>query len=613
MNQEFENKDINFEQSGYTPPAWLSKSKHPESVSSDNVQDVSYSPVNPTDSVSPNVSVADPVSPVYSAETTQSASPVQPAYTTPPAPHSEFVVPPPAHTMPQAYSAPPPPHHEAMQYHASTMQPTPQPIERPAQPAGYVSSGVPEWSFKRRSEMRPPAQSEPSYREASYRTADNMSNMYTPGLGTNRPYTGSYARRNEDVAPAPPAQPRAPGKAGRFFRALCLVIVCALVSAAATYLVMEYRTEPIVNQVVLGGPGIAATDSGDTRSATMISSSGGMAPEYIYDMALTQVVGIKIEVPTVGIFGTIGSSTAAGSGFIISSDGYILTNFHVIEPAQSHQLPISVIKSDGSEFLAEVVGYEIANDVALLKIDATDLNPVILGNSDDIRVGHTVFAIGNPFGNLVYTMTDGIISALDRDVTVEGIIINTFQFSAAVNRGNSGGPIYNANGEVIGIVTAKMARADVEGIGFAVPINDAIEIATGLIEFGYITGRPMLGITGMTVTRPLAEYYDLTVGVFVRDVNPGSAAERAGLENGDIIVGLGGFEVTSMDTLRFTMRGYRSGETAQLLVWRDGTVIEMSIIFDEDLAAGQPGRSQSIPVEPDESEDGYTIFPVPRP
>jgi len=562
MNQEFENKNDDIGTDNYVPPSWLSGNKHPLRVSPEDVQDVLYSPVNADDNIQPGIPL-----PESSQQTQPVASPVQ-IQSTPPTP----------------------------------------------QPTGYAPSGVPEWSFRRRSEMRSAAQAEPSYREAGYRTAnENMSNMYTPGISTNRQYAGSYNRRSEDAAPAAPVPPKKSGRGRRFLRAMCLVLICALVSAAATYGVMEYRIRAgyhtVVNQVVLGGTGIA--DPGETRPTPITSSETGMRPEYIYDMALSQVVGIKIEVPTLGVFGTIGSSTAAGSGFIISDDGYILTNFHVIEPAQTNQLPINVIKSDGSEFVAEVIGYEVANDVALLKIEATGLNPVILGNSDNIRVGQTVFAIGNPFGNLVYTMTDGIVSALDREVTVEGIIINTFQFSAAVNRGNSGGPIYNANGEVIGIVTAKMARNDVEGIGFAVPINDAIEIASGLIEYGYITGRPMLGITGQTVSRSLAEYYDLVVGVFVRTVNPGSAAQRAGLEDGDIIVGLGDTEISSMDMLRFVMRSYRAGETTHISVWRDGAVIEMPITFDEDLAAGQPGRSQSVPIEQDESEGSSSVFPRP--
>jgi serine protease Do len=185
-------------------------------------------------------------------------------------------------------------------------------------------------------------------------------------------------------------------------------------------------------------------------------------------------------------------------------------------------------------------------------------------------------------------MTDGIVSALDRIVTVDRRTISTFQFSAAVNSGNSGGPIYNTNGEVIGIVTAKLMRGSVEGIGFAIPINDAIEIAMELIEHGYITGRSFMGITPQTVTRANAEYFGWVVGVYIRTVIEGSAAEKAGLMVGDIITGIGETETDSIESLRFAMRRFRAGDTTTLTVWRAGVYHELTITFDEDLSAGQP-------------------------
>jgi len=370
---------------------------------------------------------------------------------------------------------------------------------------------------------------------------------------------------------------------------------------------MEHRIsrgdfQIVQQQVVLGG---TSTDAYRIHDAFTYQNGVGMAPEDIYDMAITQVVGIRTEVPGAGMLGSASSNTVAGSGFVISTDGYILTNFHVIEAARDQHLPINVFFHNGAEFDAKIIGYDANNDVALLKIEATGLNPVVIANSDNIRVGSSILAVGNPLGNLVFTMTPGMISALDREVTVEGKIIDTFQFSAPVNSGNSGGPIYDANGEVIGIVTAKLSRPSVEGIAFAIPINDAIEIASGLIEYGYIAGRPLIGISGNTVSSGHAEYYEWVVGAYIRAVTSGSAAERAGLEVGDIIVGLGGVEVTSMETLRFAMRRYTAGDTTTLDVWRSGEVIEVVITFDEDLAAGQPRRP--APTLP-EGENG-----APRP
>jgi serine protease Do len=187
-------------------------------------------------------------------------------------------------------------------------------------------------------------------------------------------------------------------------------------------------------------------------------------------------------------------------------------------------------------------------------------------------------------------MTDGIVSALDRIVTVDRSIINTFQLSAAVNSGNSGGPVYNRYGEVIGIVTAKMTRGSVEGIGFAIPINDAIEIAKDLIEYGYISGRALLGIQTRTITPGHAQYYDRVAGALVISVNDGSAAERAGMHVGDIIIKVGENEVETLETLRFALRMYEAGDTATITVWRDSEVHELEITFDEDLHAGQPNR-----------------------
>jgi len=441
---------------------------------------------------------------------------------------------------------------------------------------------------------------EPSYSEPR----ETTTGMYTPGICVAHP----QARRRA-IEAEPVREPRERGKRlGRFLRAACLVLVCVVLSGAASYGIMEYRFNrgdfPIVNQVVLGGSGMNTPNSDSILSPIGVRETG-MTAQDIYDMALTQVVGIKVDVPNTGIFGAAGSSsTSSGSGFIISSDGYILTNYHVVEPAYSNDLPLTVTTSDGTEYDAKIIGFEISNDVALIKISAAGLNPAIIANSDDIRVGQAVFVVGNPFGSLVYTMTDGIVSALDRELSVaEGKTISTFQLSAAVNRGNSGGPVYDANGEVLGIVTAKLIRSDVEGIGFAIPINDAIEIASGLIEHGYIAGRPLIGISAQTVSSGHAEYYGWVVGTYVRAVNPDSAAQLAGLVIGDIIIGLGDVEVDSMESLRQAMRRYRAGDTTTLTVWRAGEEIILTITFDEDFSAGQPSRPQTTepeqPVQPD--------------
>ena len=464
---------------------------------------------------------------------------------------------------------------------------------------------APDWGSRWRGEARHDEWREPSYSIPR----ETTSGMYTPGICVTHPHTRNRAVEAEPVRESGERKQ----KRGGFLRSVCLVLVCVLLSGVASYGAMEYRFArgdfTIVNQVVLGGNN-AGVPHGSGTTSPLGSVGSGMTAQEIYDMAVTQVVGIKIAAPSSGTLNPSGStSTTSGSGFIISSDGYILTNYHVIEPAYLNDSHITVFFSDGREYDAEIIGFEASNDVALIKINETGLNPAIIANSDLVRVGQTVYAIGNPFGNLVYTMTDGIVSALDREVPVEGKIISAFQFSAAVNRGNSGGPVYDTNGEVLGIVTAKLIRNDVEGIGFAIPINDAIEIASGLIEHGYIAGRPLIGITAQTVSSGHAEYYGWVVGTYVRTVTPGSAAQKAGLAVGDIIIGIGENEVDSLESLRFAMRKFRAGDTASLTVWRSGEEIRLTITFDEDLAAGQPQR-QLPPVEP-ETEEPAPEFPSP--
>ena len=435
----------------------------------------------------------------------------------------------------------------------------------------------------------------PVFGKPSEAHSNNPPNMYSPGLYASPPSHGS----GDDTDTAPKTRRTQGFGFGAFVRAACLVLVCTLFSAAAAYIVTDYRFNrgdftPTTNQVVLGNrPSDKPQDDAYTTSLADMAE-GEVSAQDIYDMAVTQVVGISIVQPESPFFSSTQGPSVVGSGFIVSNDGFILTNYHVIEMAHAMRLPITVVLHDSSTYEAEVVGFEANSDVAVLKIDATNLTPAFIGNSDTLRVGQAVYAVGNPFGDLVYTMTDGIVSALDRVVTVEGKTISTFQFSAAVNSGNSGGPIYNTKGEVIGIVTAKVIRGNVEGIGFAIPINDAINIATELIEKGYISGRPLLGISVQPVSSAHADYFNWGVlGIYVTSVNPGSAAEKAGFMVGDIITALADEEVLTLDDLRFALRQYRAGDTATITVSRGGESVTLTITFDEDLNAGRPAAPTS--------------------
>ena len=464
------------------------------------------------------------------------------------------------------------------------------PRERPDAPLIYIAIPIAPPTEDITPEPEPLGWSEPLYSEAA------SESMYSPGISTA--YRKDAAPAPVSVTAAAAPAPASVEKKGRFWlRTVCLLLVCAVISAAAAFGVLEHRLRSgdfdIVNQVVLGAGNTA--DRSTPSPAPVGTSGDAMLAQDIYDMATHQVVSIK-TMPTGaggGFGGFFGGGPAArvpgssGSGFIISSDGYILTNFHVIETAYMHNAPLHVLMLDGTSYEARVVGYDADSDVAVIKIDATGLHPVSIANSDEIRVGQRVYAVGNPFGDLVYTMTEGIVSALERVVTVDGRSINTFQLSAAVNPGNSGGPVYDTNGDVIGIVTAKFMSPTVEGIGFAIPINDAIEIASELIEHGFITGRARIGITGQTVDRMFAEYFDWVEGIYIRSIMENSAAESAGLMVADIITHLGDARVLSMDQLAFYLRRYRAGDTTTITVLRAGQEQVFPITLDENPTAGQ--------------------------
>ena len=308
-----------------------------------------------------------------------------------------------------------------------------------------------------------------------------------------------------------------------------------------------------------------------------------MNPAEIYDQALQQVVGIRTEVTMTNFFGMTSSGAVSGSGFIISDDGYILTNYHVVENAHDADLDIEVMTYDGTEYNAKIVGVEPNNDVAVLKIDATGLSAALLGNSDDLRVGDAIYAVGNPLGELEFSMSTGHVSALDRVInTQESESLNMFQVDAAVNEGNSGGPVYNAMGEVVGIVTAKYSSNGVEGLGFAIPVNDIKTIADDLINIGYVSGKAYMGVSfDSRYNSMYSQYYGMPLGAYVGEVTSGTAADRAGLKAGDIITAIGDYTIEGYNDVKGALRRFSAGETAVLTVYRAGDEILLNITFDE--------------------------------
>lgn len=325
--------------------------------------------------------------------------------------------------------------------------------------------------------------------------------------------------------------------------------------------------------------------NGEAAQGSPISAApGGISASQIYANACQQVVGISSEVTYTNIFGMTTSAPVSGSGFIVSENGYILTNYHVIEYAYEGGFDVSVMLHDGTRYDAAIVGVDADNDVAVLKIDAANLKPVTFGDSDDLAVGEEAYVVGNPLGELDFSMTTGHVSALDRLINTDenSSSINMFQLDAAVNPGNSGGPVYNAKGEVIGVVTAKYSKTGVEGLGFAIPINDAASIANDLITKGYVTGKAYMGVRlDDRYNSMYSQYYGMPIGAYVYSVDSGSCAESAGIQAGDIITQLGDVEITSYSDLRQAVRQFSAGDTTELTLYRAGESLTMSITFDE--------------------------------
>lgn len=306
----------------------------------------------------------------------------------------------------------------------------------------------------------------------------------------------------------------------------------------------------------------------------------GLTPAQIYEMNIQSVVAINCILRTTSD-GKVYESQSSGSGFVMSADGYIVTNHHVIDGATT----INVVFEDGTKLGAVVVGSDATNDIALLKVAAENLKPVTIGSSSALRVGNQVVAIGNALGELSFSLTVGYVSGMDRNVTTDGSVMNMIQADVSINSGNSGGPLFNAKGEVIGITTAKYSGttssgASIEGISFAIPMDDVIDMLDDLKNLGYISSS-YLGVMVRDLDPSVAEVYGLPMGAYILEITPGFAAEKAGLMPKDIITNVGGYKVENMSDLTRALRKLKAGETTTISVWRSGRQIVLNIVLDE--------------------------------
>ena len=413
--------------------------------------------------------------------------------------------------------------------------------------------------------------------------------------GTGRresPYADSpYVMHHQSAgtAPASPAPKKAKKPRKPIWRAvLACVLVVAMVAAgcsitaavinrqwAARDQAMSQKLEVLQKQ-------IENTASGSGKGVLVPTDGSAMTPSQLYSSCVDSVVAISATVTSTSIYGGTSTGSSSGSGFILTENGYIVTNYHVVEGSTA----LTVTTHDGTEYEATLVGKDSSNDVAVLKVEASGLPAATLGSSQDLSIGDMVAAIGNPLGKLSATQTIGYVSGINREVATGGATtISMIQTDAAINPGNSGGPLFNMYGQVVGITTAKYSGttnsgATIEGIGFAIPIDDVSSMLDDLIDYGYVTGAYM-GVTVENVDAESAARYSLPTGAYVVTVEPGSAAEKAGIQPKDIITDVGGHSVSNVTELTRSLRNFKAGDTTTVTVVRSGSTVTLTITLDE--------------------------------
>lgn len=450
---------------------------------------------------------------------------------------------------------------------------------------------------------------------------NNEFNFYN---NENDGYRGGFGEYMDPVPVTPgPEAPQNQKKPGKGFskKIVALVLACAIVGGGA-----GVGGAALYQNMSRGGTVVYEGERPKVQTVVNNNNGEPMTPEQLYAANLASCVGITVNT-TVNIFGQTTTSAATGSGFVLTQDGYIVTNYHVIEDAtKDSSVTIEVSFSDGSKYTAKLVGGEQDNDIAVLKIDATGLQPVTLGDSSQLVVGESVYAIGNPLGELTYTLTDGIVSALDRLITTSSqdangntvsTTLNVLQTNCAINPGNSGGPLFDSYGNVVGVVSAKMTESSsgvsAEGLGFAIPINDVKDIINDLIEHGYVTGKPYMGVQVQSVP-DYVQNYGVSAGAYVISVAEGSCSEKAGLQQGDIIIAIDDTAIDTSSALTAALSSnYKAGDTATLTIIRNNEKMTLSITFDEKNeqteAANQSQESNQQQQQQQQQSGGYYGWP----
>ena len=417
-------------------------------------------------------------------------------------------------------------------------------------------------------------------------------NLYHYSYSSDDQPGQSFEPSGYQSGPRQPVQEMKPVKKNRMgLKITALALVCALLGGT------------------VGGGAVWALGGGLGKNETSINVSNrpatqvaiqqvdgktAMSDAEVYAANVNSVVSINTTGTSgTNFFGQPVQTASAGSGFVLTKDGYIVTNYHVVKDADT----VKVTMYNGDEYEAKYVGGDEDYDIAVIKVEATELQPVTLGDSEKLNVGDHVLAVGNPLGELTFSMSGGMVSSVNRAINVSGTPFNMIQTDASINPGNSGGPMFNQYGEVVGIVSAKYSSTgneSVEGLGFAIPINDVFAMIQDIMTNGYITNKPYLGITGGSMTEQMAAQYryDIKEGVFVYSVEEGKAAEKAGLKMGDVITKVDDHDIKTMEDLTAVKKQYSAGDTATLTVYREKQTITVELTWDAVPADQQTSQTE---------------------
>ncbi|MFI3168620.1 MAG: trypsin-like peptidase domain-containing protein [Faecalibacterium sp.] len=506
---------------------------------------------------------------------------------------------------------------------------------KPAAPSSYTNVGSSgtnaaneqgEAGYFTQSTTVPPVQAQPTPvqpTEQAYVPVQPMADAYVPAQPTAdayasaRPSTAAYAPVQPGVPtgavngmpPPPPsyaasaaapkrtahAKRKKPSKACRFLGAVAMLALASVVGFVGGYYGSLYGTlngdtTVIVQQVTRDtSDATAISTSTDGDDLTLVSAAA-LASESVVVITTEQMVA------TSGWYGTQSVESGAGSGVIISEDGYILTCAHVVSGATNIIVTVGEV-----DYVASVIGSDDETDIAVIKIEETGLSAAVLGDSDALAVGEKILAVGNPLGVLGGSVTEGIVSALNRVIVVEDYEMTLVQMDASVSPGNSGGGLFNMAGELVGIVNAKSSDSDSEGIGFAIPINTAFALATSLIENGYITGRPELGVVALSISdaETAAAYGVNALGIYVYSINEGSAAQAAGLQVGDRLISIQDVEISTLTDLTDVIDSMQVGDQVTILIARSGQMMTVNVTLGEEGAPTTTSTSATETVQPE--------------